>query len=398
MKINSESWMIMQRNHDSLRSVLIYSIPKILDTHFDAISNQSHEADMFVQTQQDLLIATITEIQTGMIDALFMTPPKYSDYLVSSQAQGYEQGKFTANTLGEHDQIVLEISKNLNLTSQGIMIDIIEEYVDDSSNRVFFINRLMECNWNRFTGFAQGYLASKEQQIDHLHTQKVSVMGQMAAGMAHEIRNPLASIKGFAQLAKHRLLQPVIKVDELTHYLDLSINEIDSLNRLVTDFLLLARKSDNANHDETVVDVKRVLQRVIGIVDQIVLSDEIDLSTNISDQELFTYGDASQLEQVFLNILKNAIDSISKTNGVIQILATIVANNIFIKIADNGTGMSQETLDRIYDPFFTTKETGTGIGLSICKQLIERLNGRIEHESEIGNGTIATIVLPIYKQ
>ncbi|NOU98812.1 sensor histidine kinase [Paenibacillus planticolens] len=394
MKINSESWMIMQRNQESLSSLLISSIPKILETHFDAIRNQSHAANMFVQTQQEFLFTSITEIQTGMIHALFMTAPKYRDYLVSSQAQGFEQGTFTARTLGEHDQIVLEISKNLNLTSQSILIAIIEQYEEDASKRVFLINRLMECNWNRFASFTQGYLASKEQQIDHLHSQKVSVMGQMAAGMAHEIRNPLASIKGFAQLAKHRLQQPVIKVDELTHYLDLSINEIDALNRLVTDFLLLSRKRDNTKHDDSVVDVKEVLQRVIGIAEQIVLSDEIHLSTHISEQELFTFGDASQLEQVFLNILKNAIDAMSNTNGAIQIWADTAANHIFIKISDNGTGMSKETLDRIYEPFFTTKENGTGIGLSICKQLIERHNGRIGYESEIGNGTAATITLP----
>ncbi|OBZ16605.1 nitrogen regulation protein NR(II) [Bacillus sp. FJAT-26390] len=386
----------MAYSENRLRSLLIPSIPLILETHFHSVTLKNSESAWFIETHKELLDSVFRTTLMHMIEALFWSSSDYIVYLNTLEQEGFEQGVFTAEIFGDHVDIILEMSKDINLTAQNIMFKIIKGIVDDSIHLLFLYNRLMECNWTRFTGFARGYLSNKNKQIDHLHEQKIAVMGQMAAGMAHEIRNPLASIKGFAQLVSHRLREPEIKVDELKEYLDITIKEIDSLNGLVTDFLVLARRGDSSKNDGNIFDVKEVLHRVNNIVNQLILSDDIVLSVDYSKEELHTFGNASQLEQVFLNILKNSIDSFTTVRGSIDVIATTVTqkNEIMLTFKDNGEGIPKDISNRIFDPFFTTKERGTGIGLSICKQLIEMYGGRIQIESELGLGTTVTIILP----
>ncbi len=386
----------MAFSENELHSSLTPSISLILETHFHSVTLKNPESAWFIENHKELLNPIFKTTLTSMVDALFLSSSDYEVFLDTYEQEGFEQGVFTAEIFGDQVDIILEMSKDINLTAQNIMFEIIEGIVDDSINRLYFYNRLMECNWTRFTGFARGYLSNKNKQIDYLHEQKIAGMGQMAAGMAHEIRNPLASIKGFAQLVNLRLREPEIKVDELRSYLDITINEIDALNGLVTDFLVLARRGDSSNNDGIVFNVIEVLHRVNNILNQLILSDNIVLSVNYSQEELLTLGNASQLEQVFLNILKNSIDSFTTLSGSIEIIATtdVEKNEIILTFKDDGEGIPKNTLNRIFDPFFTTKEKGTGIGLSICKQLIEMYGGRIQIDSDVRIGTNVTVILP----
>ncbi|WP_313640148.1 ATP-binding protein [Paenibacillus sp.] len=387
----------MSYSENELRSSLTLAVPIILNRHFHSMNmNKNIESAWFVETHNELLDSTFSTILMSMVEALFLDSFDYDQYLNLLEKEGFEQGIYTAEIFGDHFDIILEMSKDLNLIAQNVMFKIIEEMEDDSTIRLIFYNRLMECNWTRFAGFAQGYLSNKNQQIDKLHDQKIAVMGQMAAGMAHEIRNPLASIKGFAQLVNNRLYEPEIKANELRAYLDITIKEIDALNGLVTDFLVLARKGDSTKNNGVVFNVIEVIHRVNNIVNQLILSDDIILSVEYSLEKVLTYGSASQLEQVILNILKNSIDSFTAFRGRIDITVTAVAetNEIILIFKDNGEGISQDKLNRIFDPFFTTKQKGTGIGLSICKQLIEMYGGHIKVDSEVQVGTSVMVILP----
>jgi two-component system sporulation sensor kinase A len=388
--------MKMSYSENELRTSLTLAVPIILNRHFHSMKKKTIEFAWFVETYIELLDSTFSTILTSMIEALPLDSFDYEQYLILLEKEGFEQGIYTAQIFSDHFDILLEMSKDLNLTAQNIMFKIIEELVDHPATRMVFYNRLMECNWVRFTGFAQGYLSNKNQQIDNLHEQKIAVMGQMAAGMAHEIRNPLASIKGFAQLVNNRLYEPEIKVDELRAYLDITINEIDALNGLVTDFLVLARKGDTTKNSGVVFNVMEVIHRVNNIVNQLILSDDIVLSVEYSLEKVLTYGNASQLEQVILNILKNSIDSFTAFRGRIDITVSVATetNEIILIFKDNGEGIPQDKLKRIFDPFFTTKPKGTGIGLSICKQLIEMYGGQIQVDSEVQVGTSVMVILP----
>lgn len=388
--------MTVALGDNKLRLSLIPAIPLILETHFQSMSRDNSESAKFIEIHREQLDALFTRALTNMIDGLFLCTEDYEAYLSDSEHEAFEQGVFTADIFGNHVDVVLEMSKDLNLTSQNIMFEIIEAMIHDSSSRLFLFKRLIECNWTRFSGYAQGYLSNKNKQIDHLHEQKITVMGEMAAGMAHEIRNPLASIKGFAQLINHRLCEPVIKVNELRAYLDITIKEIDALNGLVTDFLILSRKGDSPKNDSKIFNVIEVLHRVNNIVNQLILSDDITLNVDYPQEELLTLGNASQLEQVFLNIMKNSIDAFTSVRSCLDIIAATdqVHNEIILKFMDNGEGIPPDLLNRIYDPFFTTKAKGTGIGLSICRQLIEMYGGRIAIESIVQVGTTVTVILP----
>lgn len=386
----------MSYSENELRSSLTLAVPIILDRHYHSVTMNNIESAWFVKTHKELLDSTFNKILMSMIEALFLDSFDYDQYLNLLEKEGVEQGIYTAEIFGDHFDILLEMSKDLILIAQNMMFKIIEEMEDDSTTRLFFYNRLMESNWTGFTGFAKGYLSNKNQQIDNLHEQKIAVMGQMAAGMAHEIRNPLASIKGFAQLVNNRLYEPVIKADELRAYLDITIKEIDALNGLVTDFLVLARKGDSSKNNGVVYNVIEVIHRVNNIVNQLILSDDIILTVEYSLEKVLTYGNASQLEQVILNILKNSIDSFTAFSGRIDITVSTSAetNEIILIFKDNGEGISQDKLKRIFDPFFTTKQKGTGIGLSICKQLIEMYGGQIKVDSEVQVGTSVMVILP----
>ncbi|OME71448.1 hypothetical protein BSK65_10395 [Paenibacillus odorifer] len=386
----------MSYRANALRSSLTLAVPIILDRHYHSITMKNIESAWFIETHKELLDSTFSTILMSMIEALFLDSFGYDQYLSLLEKEGVERGIYTAEIFGDHFDILLEMSKDLNLIAQNMMFKIIEEMEDDSTTRLFFYNRLMESNWTGFTGFAKGYLSNKNQQIDNLHEQKIAVMGQMAAGMAHEIRNPLASIKGFAQLVNNRLYEPVIKADELRAYLDITIKEIDALNGLVTDFLVLARKGDSSKNTGVVYNVIEVIHRVNNIVNQLILSDDIILSVEYSLEKVMTYGNASQLEQVILNILKNSIDSFTAFRGRIDITVSTAneTNEIILIFKDNGEGIPLDKLNRIFDPFFTTKQKGTGIGLSICKQLIEMYGGQIKVDSEVQVGTSVMVILP----
>ncbi|MEK3987086.1 ATP-binding protein [Paenibacillus sp. FSL K6-3166] len=386
----------MSYRANALRSSLTLAVPIILDRHYHSITMKNIESAWFVKTHKELLDSTFNTILMSMIEALFLDSFDYDQYLNILEKEGVGQGIYTAEIFGDHFDILLEMSKDLILIAQNIMFKIIEEMEDDSTTRLFFYNRLMESNWTGFTGFAKGYLSNKNQQIDNLHEQKIAVMGQMAAGMAHEIRNPLASIKGFAQLVNNRLYEPEIKADELRAYLDITIKEIDALNGLVTDFLVLARKGDSSKNNGVVYNVIEAIHRVNNIVNQLILSDDIILTVEYSLEKVLTYGNASQLEQVILNILKNSIDSFTAFSGRIDITVSASAetNEIILIFKDNGEGIPQDKLKRIFDPFYTTKQKGTGIGLSICKQLIEMYGGQIKVDSEVQVGTSVMVILP----
>lgn len=380
-----------------LRASLTSSVPVILDRHYQSVMGKNSGFTSFIETNKELLDSSFTMILLHIIEALHMNVDEYRQFMDNLYREGVQQGIFLADIIGEHFDMMLELSKDLNLTAQNIMFGIIEEKVDDSVNRLFFNGRLMECNWVRFTGFAQGYLSNKNEEIDTLHEQKIAVMGQMAAGMAHEIRNPLASIKGFAQLIRNRLNEPEIKAAELRTYLDITIKEIDNLNKLVTDFLVLSRKGDSPQREGEVFNVIEVIHRVVNIVNPLIFNDNIVINVDYSVEQVWTLGSASQLEQVFLNILKNSIDAFTACSGRIDVTITAQdeTDEIILVFADDGSGISKDRLNRIFDPFFTTKQKGTGIGLSICKQLIEMYGGQIQVNSELNVGTSVKVSLPL---
>ena len=230
----------------------------------------------------------------------------------------------------------------------------------------------------------------RQAEQEMLRANQMAIVGQMAAGLAHEIKNPLAGIK--------------VSMEVLADELDLEqedqelfarvINEINRMERLLKNLLNFARPPQP---QFDLVDLNRLLDYTIKNIEvtaartaQKKISFCRDLATGLQQIE----ADSSQLQQVFLNIFLNAIEAMEEIGEIRVKTNPTDDNRIRIEISDNGKGMSEATIEKIFNPFFTTKSKGTGLGLAICRRLIEQHEGTIDVASQPDQGTTFTIILP----
>jgi len=229
------------------------------------------------------------------------------------------------------------------------------------------------------------------------HAAKLASVGELAAGIAHEINNPLAVINEEAGLMKD-LIDPEYEdtadADEMNTHLD-NIQESAFRCRDITRKLLGFVRSSNV--DLRPHNVHRLIDDVVdGLLVRELAVANIEITREYGDNVPRLKTDANQLQQVLLNIINNAVDAIGERAGNIAITTALKHREVTIAIADTGTGMSREQMERIFLPFFTTKEVGkgTGLGLSVSYGIIKNLGGRIEVASTMGKGSTFTIALP----
>jgi two-component system, NtrC family, sensor kinase len=228
---------------------------------------------------------------------------------------------------------------------------------------------------------------------------KMAALGKMAAGIAHEINNPLAIIGEKAGWMKDLLEKEDIKESPNLMEFEDCIKKIErqvDRSRTITHRLL--RFGRRMEPTEEMVDVNQILAETITFLENEAHYRDISIHTTYDDKLPRVTTDSAQLQQVFLNIINNAIDAIGKGGSINLKTSYDGANhgNVLIEISDNGPGIPKETLGKIFDPFFTTKsaQEGTGLGLSISYSIIEKLGGKITVASEEGKGTIFTIYVP----
>ncbi len=239
--------------------------------------------------------------------------------------------------------------------------------------------------------------AASEDMV--IQSSKMAALGKMAAGIAHEINNPLAVIGEKAGWIKDLLAEEDLSKSENFKEFEDAVKRIEfhvERAKKVTHRLLgFARRMEPVLEQ---VDINKTLHETVDFLENESRFRNIDIQIDPQTNIPTIMSDSSQLQQVFLNIINNAIDAIGK-GGEIRIRTTYLSTNneILIVIADNGPGIPKENLGKIFDPFFTTKEVGkgTGLGLSIVYSIIEKLGGRIMVASEEGQGTTFTIYLPV---
>jgi len=218
-------------------------------------------------------------------------------------------------------------------------------------------------------------------------SRRLASLGSLAAGVAHEIRNPLSSIKGFATWFRERYRDN----PEDRETAEVMIREVDRLNRVITQLLEFARPLTMHRVPTPLQAVIRhALKMVEGEAQAKRIMVETDLSLEVGEIPL----DADRMTQVLLNLFQNAITAM-EAGGVLRIsLARRDEKTIRIIIADTGVGIPKEDLPRVFDPYFTTRPSGTGLGLAIVQKIVEAHGGEVRLESEPGRGTTATILLP----
>lgn len=218
-----------------------------------------------------------------------------------------------------------------------------------------------------------------------LRTEKLSIVGQMAAGVAHEFRNPLTSIKGFAQLLQQG--------NEKPEYIELILSEVGRLEAIVWEFLTIAKPQAPKMQE---VDAAVVLQQVVLLFSTQSILNNIEIIEEHDSEVLRIYCDENQIKQVFINILQNAVDAMP--NGGIIKTQILCHDSEFIKFRfiDQGSGISAERIKSIGEPFYSSKEKGTGLGLMVSNKIVHEHGGSIHIESTVNEGTTVDVILPIY--
>jgi two-component system, NtrC family, sensor histidine kinase HydH len=219
-------------------------------------------------------------------------------------------------------------------------------------------------------------------------TRRLASLGRLAAGIAHEIRNPLSSIKGFATYFKERYRDN--PDDQKTS--EIMIQEVDRLNRVITQLLEFARPPAIQKKRAS---LQSLIQRSLKMIESQTSAKGIqvlsDLPSNIQGVDL----DPDGINQVLLNLYLNAIEAMER-GGTLTVSLSKREGSPWVKltVSDTGTGISKEDLEHVFDPYFTTKQTGTGLGLAIVHKIIEAHRGEVRVESEVGRGTAVSVLLP----
>lgn len=245
-------------------------------------------------------------------------------------------------------------------------------------------------NASELIRLAEHRLSIEQRRIRHQeeerrrHLEKLSAVGQLAAGLAHEIRNPLTSIRGFIQIS-------AMESPEVKKWESIMLPEIDRINDLLKQFLHL---SESRPARYTMFNVDRLIDDVFQLLHPKAILMGHELKSSPPPSPVIIEADAEQLKQVLINLVQNGLESL-QDKGVVCVRWKEMRDRVSIRIQDSGSGIPPEYMSRIFDPFFTTKGDGTGMGLSICHRIISEHGGQIHVTSQPGRGTTFNIHLPV---
>lgn len=220
---------------------------------------------------------------------------------------------------------------------------------------------------------------------------RLAVVGQMAAGIAHEIRNPLTAISGFVTL-----MQPELAHDaRYRQYLEILRSEIDRIGLIVNEFLFLAKPQDSKFVPH---ELNKLIRSTVALIETQSILHNVQIVVDVEPDLPQVSCDESQIKQVFINFLKNAIEAMPLGGHLLIQARCDGEERVLIRFADTGCGIPPERLSRLGEPFYTTKEKGTGLGLMVSYKIIENHRGLIEVNSEEGQGTTIDVRLPIHPE
>ncbi|TKD72109.1 sensor histidine kinase [Pseudalkalibacillus hwajinpoensis] len=270
-----------------------------------------------------------------------------------------------------------------HMTYAGIEISELQSVLD-SINELF--DQFSYHAVSEYTRMKNNELQEKISFIDETHQEKLSILGQMSSSFVHEFRNPLTAIMGFVKLLQ--------KDYPNLEYIDVIDHELQQLNFRIAQFLHVSKKEIDVGSEEW-LEVKTILAGIVEFIYPSIVDCDVAIQNNIP-AELFIFGQQDKLRQVFLNIMMNSLDALKETTGPrrIELHCDQDEDMIHLHISNNGPKIPSETLKTIFEPFYTTKELGTGIGLYVCRKIIQNHKGTISCHS-VDEKTTFTVSLPL---
>jgi two-component system, sporulation sensor kinase D len=360
------------------------------------------ELNRFIDTKQDIIIESwiysMEQAYPGYydLDQLRIQGRKYVELIADIHIPMKEHSVFKDYEHWCRQLFQKKVSIDHILSSsqffRGALIDALSEFDVERSEftrlmavLISRIDQFQSAIFMYFWDHAHVKIERQDKLIENMHDEKLNLIGKMASSMAHEIRNPLTSIRGFFALIRKCL--PMNDLVTIERYLDIIDHEFHAIEMQITGFLSFSRKPI-ADEDSSLVPLNELIERTLLLVTPLLTNENIEL--DLSLQEGLTVKiQKSSVIQVFSNLLNNAIDALRDVKGERKISVHTISDSAstFVHIGNTGPEIRHEIRTKLFDPFVTTKSDGTGLGLAICKQIVERNGGTISFES----GPVRTI-------
>jgi len=323
--------------------------------------------------------STLTEIKDKFPDI----------YVIILTGKGSEEIAVALMKAGASDY-VLKPFLNLDLVERVEKVLKVREVEIRNRELVQERDRLLQEieSWNRMLErrVDEKTLELQKVQEEIVQTEKMSTLGYISAGMAHEIRNPLNSIGLYAQLLKGGLDDP--ERFEFLQKIEMEVRRIDGILIKLMDAVKRPR------YHLQQVSIPKTIDSLLELFQSRAKMHGIRIERDYRSTPPQILADATEIEQIFSNLFSNSIEEMVE-GGVLKIVLAQKEDTIHIDVTDTGKGIPHEDLQRIFDPFYTTKNSGTGLGLSVVLRIIRTYNGKIEVKSEVGKGTTFSVSLPL---
>ncbi len=281
------------------------------------------------------------------------------------------------------------------LSALAISLMVLPYLLSTASNTTDLSQELVEIFFYFAIGILIGALIDREMRVRRKHeevklqlerSRHLSLVGQMAAGVAHEIKNPLASIKGALEIIR----DDKVPQSDRNEFSDIAFKEVKRIDSTVAEFLQYARPKATQRQD---VDLSALVESGLKQLNPQMAKASLSLQTSIQT-DVHILADWEQIHQALLNLVINAMEA-SQPGGSIEVkLSHASTDRVVLSISDTGSGMNSAQQEQAFDPFYTTKAAGTGLGLAIVKSIIDGHHGQIEIQSEAGRGTRVNVTLP----
>lgn len=326
-----------------------------------------------------LIIVGVSILFAGVITILF--PSKITrpiERLINATKQ-VKKGDYSyriKSTAGEVDEIS---------TLAGSFNEMLQNIEDTNRSNLELLERTKGFNETLKERVEEATSAIREQQNELIRAERLATVGQFAAHIAHEIKNPLSGITVALELMRSKL-----EDNEQQQSISDVLKEVKRLDRILKDLLQLSIPKEM---DFSPTDPNDIVERSVVVVSSAADEKGVTIETNLKCTGEYVL-DHEKCQQVVINLLINGIDAVDANEGRVTVETENVNGDVHVRVSDTGRGIPPEEMEKVFEPFYTSKKQGTGLGLAISKKIVEAHDGRITVSSELGKGTTFTVVLP----